>query len=69
MKDTELIIQRYEEIRDICIALHEIRERNVDLKETHDKILQVIKDLEYHSHELFACAYKLKEEQDEKETE
>lgn len=60
MKDKFLIIAKYEELREICVVLKDIAERHPDLKHSHDKLIEIAKDLETKSHELVVEAYELK---------
>lgn len=65
MKDAKLLIVKYEELRDICIELHDIADRHPELKEIHIKLIEIADVLIAKSHELYTEAFELdKEEKD-----
>jgi len=65
MKDREILIEKYEEIRDICVELYDIADRHPEVKQVHDSLIEMAGVLMDKAHELYKDAYKLKETDDE----
>jgi hypothetical protein len=64
MKDTKLLIEKYEELRDICIDLYDIADRHPELKHVHDSLIEVADALIKKAHVLFTEAYELKRDEE-----